>query len=200
MRLFAKSYHKESDERLMILIVKNDTQAFEVLYDRYAKILTNYFYKMLWKDKEKAEDFMQDFFVKIVRKPESFDPNRSFKTWMYSVANNMCKNEYRKQETRKGTKNDLDEAVYAQDINNDVFKEVYLNQFKHELHQQLDQLDELKKQTFLLRYYEDLSLKEISKIMECSEGTVKSRLFYTLKVLSSQLTEFNPKMKEAVDS
>jgi RNA polymerase sigma factor (sigma-70 family) len=49
----------------------------------------------------KARDFTQDLFSKLIQKPDSFDENRSFKTWLYSIAHNMCKNEYAKMEVRR---------------------------------------------------------------------------------------------------
>ena len=69
MSLFGTTYHKKSDEQLMELIKENNQKAFGELYDRYAERLINYFYRMLWKDQEKAEDFTQDLFTKIIQKP-----------------------------------------------------------------------------------------------------------------------------------
>ena len=99
MRLFGPQHKKMSDEELMQCISRGDKRAFDELYVRYAKSLLTYFMRMMWKDREKAEDFVHDLFAKIINKPELFDSTRSFKTWVFSVANNMCKNEYKKQET-----------------------------------------------------------------------------------------------------
>jgi RNA polymerase sigma-70 factor (ECF subfamily) len=53
-------------------------------------------------------------------------------------------------------------------------------------------LDEVQRQTFILRYTEEMSLAEIAEIMECPEGTVKSRLFYILKKLAKPLEVYKP--------
>ena len=103
MRLIKPRYQEMTDESLMIAVSKGDQRAFDEIYQRYSSPLLGFFIRMLWKDREKAEDFVHDIFAKIIRKPELFDPKRSFKTWVYSVANNMCKNEYKKQEVRKNT-------------------------------------------------------------------------------------------------
>lgn len=196
MRLFSKNYKDHSDEKLMELVAKRDATAFEELYERYSSKMLNYFYRMLWKDREKAEDFMQDLFTKIVNKPEQYNPARPFKTWLYSVANNMCKNEYRKQEIRKPTGYELNEDVAVSDTSIDFNRQIDAKDFEKALMKELDKLDEKKRETFLLRYKQDLSIKEIAEVCECSEGTVKSRLFYTLKTLSATLKQFDPAQKE----
>lgn len=185
-------YHSLTDNEVMKLVAKRDSKAFSILYDRYSELLVNYFYKMLWQDREKAEDFMQDFFAKVIEKPKLYDTSRNFKTWMYSVANNMCKNEYRKQAVRSNTSNTLDDGVQVKDLNTDIVKKTDENKFSERLNEELEQLDENQKTTFVLRYYQDMPIKEIAQTLKCSEGTVKSRLFYTLKKLSNSLKEFSP--------
>jgi RNA polymerase sigma-70 factor (ECF subfamily) len=186
------TYRKLSDEELMQKIASGNTYAFSELYDRYSRPLINYFYKMLWKERETAEDFMQELFTKIVDRPELFDTSRSFKTWMYSVANNMCKNEYRKREVRNNTVNGLDETYRVKEHSVNQAKFTDENLFKSKLNQELDKLEEVQKQTFILRFKHELSIREIAEIMECSEGTVKSRVFYTIKKLAANLEEFRP--------
>jgi RNA polymerase sigma-70 factor (ECF subfamily) len=92
-----------SDEHLMEGIHHGDTDAFNELYLRYHKRLLYYFYRMLGNSSEKAQDFLQDIFVKIIDHPESFNISRKFSTWIFSVAHNMCKNEYRRLAVRRNT-------------------------------------------------------------------------------------------------
>ena len=77
-----------SDAELMHKIGKGNTAAFEVLYDRYNALIYRFFYRMLAQNTALSEDFTQDVFLKIIEKPELFDANRSFKTWIYSMATN----------------------------------------------------------------------------------------------------------------
>ena len=142
--------------------------------------------------REKAEDFVHDIFAKIVRRPELFDPSRKFKTWLYSVANNMCKNEYKKQEVRKNTSSGLDTHYTVSDTNANVLSEVQDSQFREEFEESLLALDEKHSQVFSLRHIQGLAIKEIAEILEISEGTVKSRLFYATKYLAESLKDFNP--------
>jgi RNA polymerase sigma-70 factor (ECF subfamily) len=80
MRLFGKAYNKLSDEDLMHLAQSGNESAFSELYDRYADRLLNYFFKMLWKDKEMAEDYVQELFMKLVKNAGQFQEGRTFKT------------------------------------------------------------------------------------------------------------------------
>ncbi len=192
MGLFGPQHKKMSDEDLMRCICRGDKRAFDELYARYSKPLLVYFMRLMWKDKEKAEDFVHDLFAKIINKPESFDVDRTFKTWMYSVANNMVKNEYKKQEVRKNTSNGLDNTFAVSDHNTNVLDEVQDLFFQNAFQNCLMELDEKHKEVFSLRHLDGLSIKEIAEVLEISDGTVKSRLFYATKYLSESLKEFNP--------
>ncbi len=192
MRLFKAQHKTMTDESLMQAISTGDKRAFDELYARYTGPLLGYFMKMLWRDREKSEDFVHDLFAKIVNKPEYFDVTRSFKTWVYSVANNMCKNEYKKAEVRKGMSNGLDNHFSLSDKNSNVMNEVQDKFFQEAFQKSLTILDDKHKEVFSLRHLEGLSIKEIAEVLEISDGTVKSRLFYATKYLAESLKEFNP--------
>lgn len=191
MGFFTRNRSDLSDEVLMSMVSKGDEQAFGVIYDRYSGRLMNYFHKMLWRDRERSEDMVQNIFLKIARKPDSYDPNRKFSTWLFSVANNMCKNEYRKEEVRRAPAPKLD--ISTSTPGDVAIKELDNERFRDRLAGELSNLEEDQRTTFVMRYYEELSIKEIAAAMGCSEGTVKSRIFYTLKKLADRLTEFDPK-------
>ncbi len=188
-----QGYRKHSDEYLMKLLAEGDGNAFGEIYDRYNKPLVVYFTRMLWKDKEKGRDFMHDLFAKIIDRPKLYNPERPFKTWVYSVAHNMCKNEYRKQEVRSNTAAMLHENTVG-NIETEKNKNMDAEEFNKALYTELEKLEEIQRTTFLMRYKMDLSIKEIADITESNEGTVKSRLFYTLKKLSEKLKVFDPKL------
>ncbi len=192
MKIFRKEYKTMTDEQLVIAMAGGDKQAFDHLYNRYANALIAYFMRMLWRDREKAEDFLHDLFTKLIHRPELFDTNRSFKTWVYSVASNMCKNEYKKQEIRKNTSNGLDSSYNVSDHTKNTMIEAHHAHFKERFTEQLGELDVKHREVFEMRHFDGFSMKEIADALEISEGTVKSRLFYATKYLAQGLKEFSP--------
>ncbi|MCO6482087.1 MAG: sigma-70 family RNA polymerase sigma factor [Flavobacteriales bacterium] len=192
MGLFRNDPVDLSDERLMELVTRGQERAFAVLYDRYRRKLLTYFHRMLWQDHERAQDFLQELFTKIAQRPESFRPGRPFRTWLYSVANNMCKNEYRRMAIRTDALPHL-KASANHTAQADGGGQVDRDQFNARLGEELDKLDPDHKAAFVMRYEEDLSIKEIAAAFGISEGTVKSRLFYTVRKLAAALPEFDPR-------
>lgn len=192
MRLLRAQHKTMTDEELYVIMSRGDRHAFDELYERYSGPLLGYFMRMLWQDRERAEDFVHDIFAKIIRKPELFDAERKFKSWIYSVANNMCKNEYKKHEVRKNVRTGLDGYFSLSDSNSNVMTEVQESMFKKEFIESLAALDDKHKEVFSMRHLDGLSIKEIAEALDISDGTVKSRLFYATKYLAESLKDFNP--------
>ena len=194
MPLFSHRIQHVSDEQLMDGIKRGDGVAFDELYSRYSTRLLHYFYRMLGGQEEKAQDFLQDLFVKLVEKPGLFSGPR-FSTWIFTVAHNMCKNEYRRMNIRNAATPDVLMTLKT-DMDDHVERHLDHQAFARALCNALNALKEEQRQVFLLRHQENFSIKEISEIVGCSEGTVKSRLFYTTKKLARRLRVFDPKLIE----
>jgi len=181
----------------MLGVRDGDENAFVELYDRYSSRMARYFAVRLGSDQMLVEDFIQDLFIKIIEKPHLFDPDRRFSTWIFSMAMNMCKNEYKRRTFRKTEilLPDTQEMAAQLLSDFDVEKNLDGKTLAAQVSRRLDKMDAAKKDTFIFRFQQQLSLEEISEIMACSVGTVKSRLFYTLRALAGQLKEYNPNMR-----
>jgi len=190
MRLFKKEYTNQTDEQLMLLFQKGDKKAFEHIYDRYASHLVNFFYQKLWQNQLKAEDAAQDIFTKLIGNPDLFDAKQNFKSWLFSVAFNRCKNEYKKHEVRKNTSYDIPD--YHQNKSNDLISDEVLDQqnFGEALEMALNGMAEKHSLVFKLRHEDGLTMKEIADVIGINEGTVKSRLHYATKHLASELAVY----------
>lgn len=185
-----KPYQGYSDERLVLLLQAGKRQAFDVLYQRYYQRLYRYFRSMLQSTPQQSEDFTQELFLRVVRNIDRFEANKKFSTWLYTIAHNLCKNEYRRISRHPRTV-DLDHNAFTMQVT--IWQQLDRQGFEKQLRHCLAALDELPRQCFVLRFQEELSIKEISQILNCPEGTVKSRLHYTIKKLSTQLQVFDPK-------
>jgi RNA polymerase sigma-70 factor (ECF subfamily) len=177
------NYQNFADERLIFAITNGDSTAFNELYNRYNERLLYYFYRMLGNDKELAQDFLQDLFLKIIDTSHLFDVERKFSTWIFSIAHNMCKNEYRKRVNRDIIVEcaDTDSIPYDEETTNNLSFQI------EDVFSCLNEFDEMHRTAFLLKYREGLSIDEISSILELPVGTIKSRLFYTRKKIQKKL-------------
>jgi RNA polymerase sigma-70 factor (ECF subfamily) len=174
-----------TDEQLMQRIAHGEERAFEILYSRYARLIYSYFLRMLKKDKELSADHTQELFTKVYKYAPNFDASKSFKTWLYSIANNQCKNEYAKMKVRSEAILEIPTSTATERI-----EAVDKNTFRSKLQHALANLDEAKRTVFEMRYLLDLSNSEIAETLGISEGTVKSRLFYAIKELNVQLAMY----------
>src|SRR6187402_604906 len=136
--MFFNRLRKKNDEELMRLVQQGNSRAMTELYQRYSRNLLRYFYRMLWKEEAQAQDFLHDLFIKVIENAERFNVNQKFPTWLYSMAHNMCKNEYRKHAFRKA----MDTSVFKEQISDITHQQMEMREFQQALEQALDKLDE----------------------------------------------------------
>jgi RNA polymerase sigma-70 factor (ECF subfamily) len=188
-----KKYQNSDDNVLMSRICSGDTGAFDVLYNRYSHRLLHYFFKMLGGDEDRAQDFLQTLFLKIVENPKQYKKGYNFQSWIFTIAHNMCKNEYRRMETQKRFSNEIEKShLEHQADDKQIDDKIDYSKFKDALYNELSKIEPDHRSIFILRFQEQLSVPEIKEIIGCSEGTVKSRLFYTTKKLAKCLSEYHP--------
>ena len=163
-----------TDEELVEGIIKTkESLLFAELYDRYAPIVYN---KCLGfaKSKVEAEDLTHDIFIKLYTKLNTFKGTSKFSTWMYSFTYNFCvnyiqRNSYKKRE--KVQEIETNQSVTEEISDSDIFQ---LKSKK--LKSVLSIIDPKDKMILLLKYQDELSIKEIQSVLEISESAVKMRL------------------------
>lgn len=177
----------------MVLIQNHRSEsAWVELHARYSKKLLGFFIKMLQKDVDLAQDFVQELFLKLLEKNHQFDPTKKCYSWIFAIANNMCKTAYRHQGKTI--------PLHAENIPGSSYSENLAEKalFLDALQKSIDQLEHHHKTVFVLRFLEHLSLNEIAEITETSLGTVKSRLFYATKNVTDRLKSFDPSFETLV--
>lgn len=172
----------------MVRAASGNKKAFEIIYSRYCGRLYHYFLRMHGGNEALAEDLTHDIFLKMLEKSAYFDSTRCFKTWIFSIANNMSKNRYRHNAV-------VNKAMKEQGMNgshatNKNGHKIDYSGFSSDLKSALDEMDPGKRSCFILRFKHRFSIREIAEVTDTSEGTVKSRLHYTLKHLAQGLISY----------
>ena len=161
-------------------------RAFEIIYGRYFHRLKNFNRSILNGDEMKAEDVAQDVFLKIIHQPELFNSSKKFSTWIFTVSKNLCFNQIRNEQNRK----DLLKRNFQEETILNHYSNIDADILQKKISQIFETLNEKDRTIFVLRFEQELSIKEIAEIAEIPEGTVKSSIFYLLKKISTQLKDY----------
>jgi RNA polymerase sigma-70 factor (ECF subfamily) len=165
----------------------HEEAAFESLFRRYRDKIYRVVYGWCL-DSEVAMDLTQDVFLKAFRSIGSFKEESSFYTWLCRIAINRCMDYCRQK--RKHREIFLEEVAAEESAQREEEippSAVQVEELKRDLRNAIDQLSEEARAAFTLRFFEGLSYKEIADALECSIGTVMSRIFYARQRLRELL-------------
>lgn len=164
-----------SDEELMRDLQRGELRAFDALYERHSRPLFNFIRRLL-RDESLAEDVFQETCMRVLKHAGRFDPRSRFRTWLYTVAHNLCMDELRQRRRRMSIPAwAVEPAARAPDPG---------DQLEGESAQRL--LGGLKPElraVVVLRVLHGYSQEETARIVGAPVGTVKSRLHHALKKL-----------------
>ena len=185
----------QTDEQLMISLVKEgDLSSFEELLTRYERPLFNYLMRHLGNF-HTAQDLFQETFYRIYKHRESFNPALKFSTWAYRIATNLCIDELKKkarelevplEDNRMNQETSFrsgDRGINKISSNPSPEGKLIKKNLEEKIKDLIKFLPEKLKSVFILSEYEELSCREIAKILEIPIGTVKSRLHHSFKKL-----------------
>lgn len=169
------------DEDLMLQFQKGTIEAFDILVNRYKDPLTSYIYRFLG-DVRECEDLLQETFLRVYRNRHSYRRIAKYSTWLYTIAGNLARSEYRKRKRRKlfslQSINREDEA-YEVEIPDETFspdRHTENTLQDHYIQEALKQLPEEFREVVVLRDVQQLAYEEIAQITGLPMGTVKSRI------------------------
>jgi len=166
-----------SDEDLIkAIVIKNDTLLFEILYDRYDKLVYNKCRGFSRSDDE-AEDLTQDIFLKLFVKLKTFKGKSKFSTWLYAFTYNHCVNYVNRNTAKKIEKQSVDAENLKSEYYNPEEDERAIRNLKVEkLKVALEKISAEEKMILLLKYQDSLSIKDLTKVLGIGESAVKMRL------------------------
>ncbi len=166
--------------------------AFAELVNTYQNAVYNLCYRML-SERTEAEDATQEAFLRAYLNLERYDPARSFKTWVLSIASNHCIDRLRK---RRLLWLSLDEPLPPNVMlssDEPQPEEVAIRDERSQAIQALlDELNTDYRAAVILRYWYDYSYAEIADILDTTESAIKSRLFRARQALASRLEAQSP--------
>ncbi len=187
-----------SDEELMIRYVAGDERAFNVLMQRYQGKMFGYIYRHFY-NADKSSEIFQDCWFKVIRAADSFDPSRSFATWLFTIVRNTLIDTFKKKKLKmlslnaplwKGEDKRSFGDVIANTSSEDAEERVREKQLETRLRQALEGLNPDQREVFEMRHYQGLQFQEIAEIMDCPVNTAKTRMRYALESLRKELKDF----------
>jgi RNA polymerase sigma-70 factor (ECF subfamily) len=176
---------EETDEQLIAAYIKGNNTAFDRLLKRYeSKVYTYILYSV--QDEELAQDLFQDCFMKIITKLQNgqYTENGKFASWVMRIAHNLIIDHHRVRQSTVILSNDdcegdlFNNASIAVDENRE--REMIDTQTMNEVKTLIRMLPEAQREVVLMRFYKDLSFKEIAEQTHVSINTALGRMRYAL--------------------
>jgi RNA polymerase sigma-70 factor (ECF subfamily) len=169
---------QKSDQEIIIEYLEGDKNSFTEIVNRYLKLIYNFVYRLIGNEKV-AEDITQEVFLKVWKSIKKFDKEKSFKTWIFSIAKNTTIDYLRKRKDVPMSLFDNDEGEnFLEDNLIDIElrpDEIFaLAQDKKQIDTVMKELSIVQKEVIILKYGNEMSLSEVSEIMNMPKDTVKS--------------------------
>jgi len=186
-----------SDEDLMELFQAGTVEAFNILVDRYSERLKHYLYGFLG-DSRRCEDLLQDTFLRVYRNRHSYQRIAKFSTWLYTIAGNLARSEYRKRKRRRmhsiqsvnRENEEYEMAIPDETFSPDKYTESQLQD--RYIQDALRQIPPSFREVVIMRDIQQLAYEEIAEITGLPMGTVKSRINRGRTKLQSLLKDVYP--------
>jgi RNA polymerase sigma-70 factor (ECF subfamily) len=169
--------------QLVAAHLAGDARAFQELVVRYRGRLLNFVNRMIG-DRERAEDLVQEAFMRVHRHLHRFDPSKKFSTWIYTIASNLAKNELRNRSRSPlvfyeslRPQGEEDQRPFQFEDPRSRPDDMYANRYLREMvDATVATLSPPHRAVFVMRELEGRSYEEIARLTHCNLGTVKSRL------------------------
>jgi RNA polymerase sigma-70 factor (ECF subfamily) len=179
---------RADDDLLIARVAAGDRSAFDALYERYSSAVFGLAIKVL-RDREAAEEAVQEIFWRVWKRAASFDRSRAFAPWLFGIAHNYCIDELRRRKVRPQAVYEDDDHPILSEIasETDIGADAVLAEQRDVVRAALDQLPAEQRQALMLAYFGGLTQQEIATQLGNPLGTVKTRMRLGLQKLRTLL-------------
>jgi len=174
------------DSRIVSEVLDGDVNAYAVLVKKYQKPIYNLMYRITGSQDHSLE-LSQATMVKAYEKLERFDQTRRFFPWLYAIGLNLAKDHLRKNHREINLFKNYKLDNYINEKSDDQFRQVEIKMEVSKVLKAMDKLRFKQKEALILRYKEDLSMKEIAQALSISVSATKMRIHRALKELRQVL-------------
>jgi RNA polymerase sigma-70 factor (ECF subfamily) len=189
------------DRELVESARKGDRDAFRTLFERYHRRAYALAFGVL-RNQDDALDIVQDAFIKAHKYLDKFEGNSSFYTWLYRIVMNLSIDHLRKHKRARhvdfndalahgeGDSGVGDDALLPRILGQNPSKSLVRKEIREKIDEALAELSDNHRAVLVMRELEGLSYEEMAQVMQCSKGTIMSRLFHARKNMQKRLLEY----------
>jgi RNA polymerase sigma-70 factor (ECF subfamily) len=188
-----RSEDDADDLRLMQLVGRGDTTAFEQLVEKHQALVAGTVARMLGSNSD-VEDIAQQVFIRVWKSARRYVPRAKFTTWLLKITRNLVFNELRRTKRRAQVplqpEAGGEDPPLKDDMNLAPDASLLETELQRTIEEAILQLPEAQRMAVVLRRYEQLSYEQIAEVLELSVPAVKSVLFRARSELRSRLSKY----------
>jgi RNA polymerase sigma factor (sigma-70 family) len=188
-----RSEEDAEDVRLMRLVARGDSSAFEKVIERHQSLVAGTVARMLGSNSD-VEDIAQQVFIRVWKSARRYVPRAKFTTWLLKITRNLVFNEMRRARRRAQvplqSEPGAEEIPLKDETNPAPDASLLEDELKRAIEQAIMQLPESQRMALILRRYEQLSYEQIAEVLDLSVPAVKSVLFRARTELRSRLSKY----------
>lgn len=177
-------FDKQTDDQLVASYASGNNEAFDALLQRHQSRVYNYIYQMV-REKNLAEDIFQETFVKAITtiRQGRYSENGKFSAWISRIARNLVIDYFRQEKTEAAVSSDDEnfDVLNRKELSEETIEDIMIDdQIRADIRRLIRHLPKSQRQVLVMRYYRNLSFKEIAEATGVSINTALGRMRYAI--------------------
>ena len=179
-----QNFDKHTDDQLVAAYANGNNEAFDALLQRHQSRVYNYIYQMV-RERDSAEDIFQETFVKAITtiRQGRYTENGKFAAWINRIARNLVIDSFRQEKVEASVSSDDEnfDILNRKELSDDTIEDLMIDrQIRDDLRKLIRHLPKSQRQVLVMRYYRNLSVKEIAEATGVSINTALGRMRYAI--------------------